>query len=329
MSIILLCTVHSAFGLSLLLRQTTSLGVHAWVPHGKCKPMNEVVIDDVLHCINLGSELQPPRLADLQQIRSQLPLEFHQRPPRGAHVSDAKTFPNAPGPAFPLLVARRTLTTEEFESVEFLLGGSELDALASQLSGYRSTDDRAGVRLVATMTDGVIVLATIRPYYSSDGPALGAQFENLVTGRALEAPRSNVRFEHVSMAEISGNGSDGSFRVLLSGECDSVDDAGRPVEIKSGNPKYFGQRTAMQMLATGCESLVYAERTRNTLQQVHRASVDDVLMARGPLMSGSAVFGDVELANIQAGLQLLRRHFAAGGSEAEIVHRDGKLILLP
>ena len=297
------------------LRTRLSLGIHAWVPHGPCKAMHDVTAQDVQCCIESGSKLSPPRLVDLRNVRSKLPLDFHSQPPRGAHIANGRTFPNAPGPVFPLHTARRTLPADEFESIEFLLGGAELDALASQLTGYRRTDNRAHARLVATKSHGVIVLTTLRPYFNTDGPAVGAQFENLLTGHPLERPRSNVRFEHVRLVEIGGGHAE-PFTVLLSGECDALDETGRLVESKSGNPKYFGQRTTLQLVASACASLVYADRARRTLQRVHCVDMESVLSLSGPLMSGSAVVGDLQQHNIRMGLQLLRSHFAAVGAGA-------------
>ena len=59
----------------------------------------------------------------------------------------------------------------------------------------------------------------------------------------------------------------GGFRVLFVAEIDAVDAAGMPVEIKSGNPKYFGIDLALQMLSSGASMLLRADRDGSLVTQ--------------------------------------------------------------
>ena len=43
----------------------------------------------------------------------------------------------------------------------------------------------------------------------------------------------------------------GDFKVLVDTEVDAIDDLNQPVEIKSGNPKYFGTKLMFQMISSG------------------------------------------------------------------------------
>jgi hypothetical protein len=66
----------------------------------------------------------------------------------------------------------------------------------------------------------------------------GFQFERLVTGGQLDGHHELMHHESMQLMRI------GAFNVLFSADVDAVDAAGRVVEIKSGNPRYFGSKVA-------------------------------------------------------------------------------------
>merc|ERR1712025_144340 len=75
----------------------------------------------------------------------------------------------------------------------------------------------------------------------------------------------------------------GGFKVLLSAEVDAVIEEKNdtfPVEIKSGNPRYFGFKVMLQMIANGAQFLVQAEkRGRTQLVGVKKRSLREVICA--------------------------------------------------
>ena len=49
----------------------------------------------------------------------------------------------------------------------------------------------------------------------------------------------------------------GDFKVLLDTEVDAINDLNQPVEIKQGNPKYFGTKLMFQMISSGSRFVLY------------------------------------------------------------------------
>ena len=49
----------------------------------------------------------------------------------------------------------------------------------------------------------------------------------------------------------------GDFKVLVDTEVDAIDDLNQPVEIKQGNPKYFGTKLMFQMISSGSRFVLY------------------------------------------------------------------------
>ncbi len=75
----------------------------------------------------------------------------------------------------------------------------------------------------------------------------GFQFERLMTGGRLDGRHSVVQHENMQLMSIGG------FSVLFAADVDAVDDSGRVVEIKSGNPKNTsGRKVITDMLASCC-----------------------------------------------------------------------------
>ena len=64
----------------------------------------------------------------------------------------------------------------------------------------------------------------------------GFQFERLVTGGRLEGRHGLIQHESMQLMRV------GEFNVLFAADVDAVDAAGRVVEIKTGNPRFFGSK---------------------------------------------------------------------------------------
>jgi hypothetical protein len=66
----------------------------------------------------------------------------------------------------------------------------------------------------------------------------GFQFERLVTGGRLDGRHGLMQHESMQLMRM------GPFNVLFAADVDAVDAAGRVVEIKTGNPRFFGSKVA-------------------------------------------------------------------------------------
>ena len=67
----------------------------------------------------------------------------------------------------------------------------------------------------------------------------GFQFERLVTGWRIDGRHGLMKHESMQLMRI------GPFNVLFAADVDAVDAAGRVVEIKTGNPRFFGSKVAL------------------------------------------------------------------------------------
>ena len=67
----------------------------------------------------------------------------------------------------------------------------------------------------------------------------GFQFQRLVTGGRIDGRHGHMKHESMQLMRI------GPFNVLFAADVDAVDAAGRVVEIKTGNPRFFGSKVAL------------------------------------------------------------------------------------
>ncbi len=70
----------------------------------------------------------------------------------------------------------------------------------------------------------------------------GFQFERLVTGGRLDGRHGLMQHESMQLMRM------GPFNVLFAADVDAVDAAGKVVEIKTGNPRFFGSKVARARL---------------------------------------------------------------------------------
>jgi hypothetical protein len=107
--------------------------------------------------------------------------------------------------------------------------------------------------------------------YTQNFADIGFQFERLVTGAELDGKHSQTRDEILQIMKI------GEFNVLFAAEVDAIDEFGRSVEIKSGNPRYFGTKLMFQMISSGSSMLVQANKRDMTLTGIQKRSIHDMI----------------------------------------------------
>lgn len=73
-------------------------------------------------------------------------------------------------------------------------------------------------------------------HYVQNYAAVGFQFERLVTGQSIDGKHDPNQVYSLQLLQI------GDFRVLCAAEVDARDENGNIVEIKAGNPRFFGTK---------------------------------------------------------------------------------------
>ena len=254
------------------------LGQYTWNPghnpNELLKPHSEVTVSDITTRISRdeditcsgedvttlfeGLVLENRKVPLLKLSALRLPIRFLHLPPQEYPAG----FPNDAGYIVPLFVAvRRGLKLEE---IDFALGGSSLEFLAK-----REVPQGTAVYL-AQRTKNVILL-TKSDNYIQNYADIGFQFERLVTGTRIDDQHDISKQENLQVMQI------GEFKVLFSSEVDAIDDLGRCVEIKSGNPRYFGTKVMFQMISSGSKTLVYADKRGLQLVGIKKRSINDVI----------------------------------------------------
>jgi hypothetical protein len=198
----------------------------------------------------------PEAPSTLNYQRTRLPMNFKSLPPS----TSVNRFPNAPGYAASIVVAMdRGLC---MESVDFMMGGSALDVFSQGV-----IDVRSGAKYFAQRVGKTIVVAK-HSEYMNDFADVGHQFERLVTGGSVEDTAPGPLYQHLQTLSV------GPYTVLFSAEVDAVDEDGKVVEVKSGNPRYFGTKLIWQMVSSGAKTLVRAEKRGMRLLGIKRVGLD-------------------------------------------------------
>lgn len=294
--------------------QVLSLGVYAWdASRAGCelKDFEDVQADEVLKALTLEGAA-PHRLIDVQQLR--LPLTFREDLKSKPTLNK---FPNDPGYVVPLFAAKQR--GQDLSKIDFLLGGSSLNVLASQ--GIERGPGDEELRYVAQKVPGTeLVVLCKSHFYHSDSSGVGAQFERLLTGYDLAADRTGPVVEALQLMRL------GSFTVLFSAEVDAADAHGELVEIKSGNPRYFGMKVMFQMISSGAKRLVYADKRGKRLEAVRTKSLAEMVREHPAERLRQAE------ANILAALHQLKGPEATAlldSGPVELSYSRGQLQLLP
>lgn len=277
------------------------LGLYAWQPgsdsNTALKKFKDVTSKDILPRLDLdrdttdekkekkGDTFDKKEGSELDELLSQLtikttktikrgpptinynlrfPIQFRKNLPKQQFPN---SFPNDAGYIVPLFVAiRRGLSLAD---IDFVLGGSALEVLAHRRI-ERRTDVPDDTKYMLQKVADVIFIVKSKKYVQ-DYADVGFQFERLVTGGRIEDQHDNAKNENLHLMEIGG------FRVLFSADVDAVDDEGNCVEIKSGNPKYFGTKVLFQMISSGAKTLVQADKRGPRLMGVNTRSIVELV----------------------------------------------------
>ena len=164
-------------------------------------------------------------------------------------------FPHASGRVVSLYVAAKKFQLE-LSKIDFLFGGSTLNMFAE-----KCIPKDGDTKLIAQKCRNVIMVFKHKSY-TMDYNLVGYQFERLVTGKPVEQRHDTTHHEQLSLWRIDGH------NVMFCAEIDAIDHAGNPVEIKASNPDYFLMKVMFQMISSGSETLVMADRRGNKLDRI-------------------------------------------------------------
>ena len=176
-------------------------------------------------------------------------------------------FPYDPGFAVPLFVAaQRGLALSE---VDFILSGSAMGVLASRI-----VRDPKACYLVQRARNTIVVAKS--KYYIQNYADPGFQFERLVTGKGLEGQHDGTSIGALQLMQVGG------VTVLFSAELDAVSAGGDYVEIKSSNPDFLRKTVLFQMLSSGAQTLLHAEKRGKSLIGVRELGIAEMLAEQLP-----------------------------------------------
>jgi hypothetical protein len=151
--------------------------------------------------------------------------------------------------------------------LDFVLGGSALDVLANR----SAVDSEGGSKKYLAQRLHNTLFIVKWSEYTTDYSQPGFQFERLLTGGRLDGKHDGVKHEHLQVVRIGG------LNVLFSADADAVDKNLKCVEIKSGNPQYFGTKVMMQMLSSGAQTLLHANKRGPTVLGVEKRSLEQMI----------------------------------------------------
>jgi hypothetical protein len=273
------------------------------------KPFRDVTAQDVLHGLR-QQDAKPRQVVPLSSLR--LPMAFKQLPEQRV----GNTFPFDAGFAVPLYVAQERGV--DLRSVDFVLGGSALNVLASRKIDRNNSCEAMRYLVQKCPVTGVTVLAK-SAVYSTDYGSKGFQFERLLTGRDLDDDLDRRHFESLQLIKVAG------FTVLFAAEVDAVDIFGMPVELRSSRMRCRQRtmKTMFQMMSSGTETLVQAGRIGPVLTDVSASSLDDVV---GMLAAESLA---AAAGSIAEALRALKRSDIATDVPTELDFEAGALVLKP
>ena len=290
------------------IEKVEDLGIYTWNPEGlqQKRSFRMVTATDVLQ--GLSDEGEPPTLVNIRGIR--LPLNFALPVPQQI----PNVFPFDAGYMVPLRVAWQRRGS--LAGIDFLLGGSSLEVLAQQ------QPIEAGTKYLTQRCPGTdIVLLAKHKQYIQNYAEVGFQFERLLTGREISHKHDLQKTESLHIMRVGG------FNVLFSADVDAVDERGCPVEMKTGNPRYFGTKVMFQMLSSGARTLVSADI--NKKMQPPRLNAINQISIESLVQSNRAMLPSAEQ-NISQGLAYLKQ--AREISEefpSELDFHGGSIMLKP
>eukprot|EP00927_Polykrikos_kofoidii_P046251 TRINITY_DN40467_c0_g1_i1.p1 TRINITY_DN40467_c0_g1~~TRINITY_DN40467_c0_g1_i1.p1 ORF type:complete len:360 (+),score=54.58 TRINITY_DN40467_c0_g1_i1:36-1115(+) len=272
-----------------------SLGIFGWDAtkwsSEKYRDFDAVTAKDVLDRLK-PEQQKPARICEPWLLRAMRLKDSSKLPPQIVQ----NWFPHDPGYIVPLYAAVKHKGLR-LADIDFVIGGSILEMLAKAAVDNRvfqvghgavsTEDDKKLVCQRMPRVPGNAETAWGKGGYGVDGPIfvcksthyeqnfadLGFQFERYVTGQNPFGPHkiSNKMYS-LRLLKIGG------FRILCCADVDARDFEGdETVEIKAGNPQYFGTKVMFQMLSNGAQKLVHANRRGLSLLNVVEWSFDDVV----------------------------------------------------
>ncbi|CAE7211404.1 unnamed protein product [Symbiodinium necroappetens] len=160
------------------------------------------------------------------------------------------------------------------EGIDFLLGG--------QLSGSPGTQAiEAGTKYLTQRCPGTdVILLSKHKQYVQNYADIGFQFERLMTGRGISDKHDLMKTESLRIMHVAG------FTVLFSADVDAVDECGCAVEMKTGNPKYFGTKVMFQMISSGARTLLSADINKRMhpprLNAINQIRIEQLVQSNSP-----------------------------------------------
>ena len=213
--------------------------------------------NDILRCLDQWT-LPPEKI--VEDVTSLAPTQFMKlQPDEYNHI-----FPHASGRVVSLYIAVKKFG-HDLSQIDFLFGGSTLNMFAEKCIPIDGD-----TKLIAQKCRNVIMVFKHKSY-RMDYNLVGYQFERLVTGKPVEQRHDTTHHESLTLWRIDGH------NVMFCAEIDAIDHVGNPVEIKASNPRYFGTKVMFQMISSGSETLVMADRRGNKLDRIMTKTIGHMI----------------------------------------------------
>jgi len=233
------------------------LGSYAVAPKGSYKSWSECKAEDILSTLILDeAKATPPKLIDGYEKLA--PATF----PSLKRNAKLNKFPHSTSELIPLYIAKSN--GHDLESIDFVLGGSALNALAE-----RETPGGGAVYALSKVGNAVIMAKYSE--YEKNYADIGFQFERLVTNGSVEHDDDFTSYEHVQMYAI------GDHKILFSADADAVDTEGNRCEIKAANPRYYKLKVIFQMISSDSQVLVQGDRKQTNLLNIKTKTLDSLI----------------------------------------------------
>jgi len=268
------------------------LGYFGWSPKTiEHKKLVDVTAEDILDRVE--PSMVPDKVVSARQLDRMCPLKFEPSSSTQKHIN---RFPYDDGYVTALHVALKRLNDAWSDiKCQFMFSGSTLNMLAAKSS-------KAPSEYFAQVVPGTSIILLVKHLeYEVDHSAEGFQFEQLATGGSVSDVHSKDIVEHLQIMDVGGH------RVLFAAECDGMDEAGNPVEVKASNPRHWENKTMFQMMSSGSLNVHAGQRRQNALQGVKSFSLGQVTRKATNGKNVAAL-----QANILNGIQTLKTAFEAG-----------------
>jgi hypothetical protein len=284
------------------------LGYFGWTPNGEYKELDEVTVADITESIDVDTK--PSLIVPIERLMSKLPMTFESLSPR----ETTNKYPHKPPHVTSIHVAVRHRGVD-MSKVDFFFGGSTLEILATR----KISNDKEYLVTLLPGTDTIMIAS--HKEYISDKAAPGYQFERFMTGEGFGDKHKAEEIVHMQLMDVGGH------VVLFNAEVDAMDDNDDPVEVTTGNPRYWGTSKVYQMISSGTHTLYAGNKYRGSLTQVveHRLP--------GLITSGFAVVEVMQHeCNIKDAMASLLEELEAGkfegGKRVFSIRFDGMDIVL-